>query len=137
MEKCSNCRPSCPHGVNQQEQLHHHGALQPQGVLREVGEAQEPPIHGLYILENLIIFHKLLKSAISRPKFILWCDARHQEVQRVRHELAERHRADWIGLINTVIELVHSVAARGRHVDAHLHFINIFVNSYHVSFQTP
>ena len=25
-----------------------------------------------------------------------------QEVQRVRHELAERHRADWIGLVETV-----------------------------------
>ena len=37
----------CPHGVNQQVQLPYHGALQPQGVLREVGEAQEPPFHDL------------------------------------------------------------------------------------------
>ena len=99
MGKCSNCHPSCPQGVNQQEQLHHHGALQPQGVLREVGEAQEPPFHGFYILENLIIFHKLLKLAISRPKFIFGGDPRHQEVQRERHELAERHGADCTALI--------------------------------------
>ena len=35
------------HCVNQQEQLPHEGALQPQGVLREVGEAQEPPFRDL------------------------------------------------------------------------------------------
>ena len=35
---------------------------------------------------------------IWRPKFILWCDVRHQEVQRERHELAERHGADCTAL---------------------------------------
>ena len=36
---------------------------------------------------------------IWRPKFVFWCDARHQEVHRVRHELAERHGADCTALV--------------------------------------
>ena len=32
-----------------------------------------------------------------------------QEVQRVRHELAERHGADWIGLIQSMFNITQSV----------------------------
>ena len=45
-------------------------------------------------MANLIV-----KLAISRPKFIFGCDVRHQEVHRVRHELAERHGADCTALV--------------------------------------
>ena len=45
------------------------------------------------IMANLII-----KLSISRPKFIFGGDPRHQEEQRVRHELAERHGADCTAL---------------------------------------
>ena len=43
----------------------------------------------------------IAEMTISRPKFIFGCDPRHQEVHRVRHELAERHGADCIGLGTT------------------------------------
>ena len=48
------------------------------------------------IMANLIV-----KLAISRPKFIFGCDVRHQEVHRVRHELAEPHGADCTALIKS------------------------------------
>ena len=64
---------------------------------------------------------------IWRPKFILWCDVRHQEVQRERHELAERHGADCTALevSHMLFERCHT-KNRKKSVKHHLKYFNFW-----------